>query len=90
MANNRMFLRCRKCGGVLMIGKISCLSYFTLDSYYENDSFLEAFNKFCEEHTYCYKELDKNREYYDPKFIEPKEDIYGENQFEIAYQYFRE
>ena len=90
MANNRMFLRCRKCGDGFMLGKTYGASYYMLDSYCGGKSFIEAFNDFCKEHTFCEKELCKNSGYYEPKFLEPKEDIWGENQFEIAYEFFED
>lgn len=94
MANNRMYLRCRKCGSAVFLGKTYMDGYYTDDGYYwrgrKKDSFLEAFNRFCEEHAYCDSEPSKEYNFLEPKFVTPKDGIHPENQFEIAYEFYHE
>ena len=89
MANNRMYLRCKKCGEVLFLGKTFLDGYYTLNEYYENNKDLtEAFNEFCDNHKWCNKEYnEKLNGGYEPKFKEQEFD--EENSFEICYEAFR-
>ena len=89
MANNRIYLRCKNCGDGIFLGKCFGAGYFTNDRYYGDNTMIEKLNQFYEDHTFCDKPLNKDMiEYLEPKFR--KEDVYCENQFEIAYEYYRE
>ncbi len=83
MANNRMFVRCRVCGEIIMIGKCYGGSYYTPDK-----NLNEALDKFFEEHAYCSKEINE-KFITEPNFVE-KEDVCMENGFEIAYETWNE
>ena len=83
MANNRMYIRCRVCGEVIMIGKCYGDGYYTLDK-----NLNKVLDKFFDEHTYCSKEVNKEG-ITEPKFIE-KERVHMENGFEIAYETWEE
>lgn len=86
MANNRMYLRCKKCGEVLFLGKTYLDGYYTCDDYYKNNVDLtEAFNEFCDNHKWCSKEYNEEKfGMYEPKFKETN--FSEENSFEIAYE----
>lgn len=99
MANNRMYLRCKTCGEGFFMGKCFGGAYFTSNGYYqqdmrlsapeEPDAFLDAYNKFLDEHAFCEKELNKGDiEYLEPKFKPSNDDLHYENGFEIAYEIF--
>lgn len=104
MANNRMYLRCRTCGDCFFLGKCFLDGYYTRNIYYDGeshpiiddpmpngkpDAFLDAYNQFLDEHTYCCKEPEIN-EYFEPKFKPPEKGVDTENQFEIAYEFWNE
>lgn len=84
MANNRMYLRCRKCGDAIMLSKtfLTPLNYAGIScSKKEIDSFLS-------EHAWCYKEC-KSSHYF--AFIEeyplpPADEVSEENGFDIVYE----
>lgn len=99
MANNRMYLRCRRCGAGFFLGKGFGGPYSTDNVYYaqdnrleapnEPDAFLNAYNEFLEEHAFCDKEPNER----DVAFLEPKfqrADCDFENNFEIAYEFYNE
>ncbi len=101
MANNRMYLRCRTCGKGFFLGKGFGGPYYTSNCFYQKDSritapeepdaFLDAFNEFIDEHCWCTNELSKEDiEYLEPKFVKPTHEIDHENNFEIAYESYRE
>ncbi len=82
MADNRIYLRCRKCGSVLFLGKCYSEGYF-YKNYHKNDLETEL-NDFYTKHAYCNEPLNER----DIKFIDTKfnqEDNYY-NRFEIAYE----
>ena len=83
MANNRMYLRCRKCGRYFFLGKVYS-EYFTDDVYYKH-GLIHALNEFYDEHAFCDKEPITDDNFLDPKF-EPCKPHY-ENQFELAYEF---
>lgn len=84
MADNRIYLRCRQCGAGFFLGK-----YYLGNTYYLDEKLfnLNKLNEFYEEHHWCNNELSYDCNFYEPKF-EPK-DVNAENQFEIAYEFYR-
>lgn len=83
MANNRMYLRCRQCGAVFFLGKCFGLEYYLNEELFN----LEKLNEFYEEHCSCTNELSYDYDYFEPKFV--SKDVNCENQFEIAYEFYR-
>lgn len=51
MANNRIFLKCRVCGKQFMLAKSFGAGFFA-DNYH-GKTFLQNFNDFLDEHTFC-------------------------------------
>ncbi len=88
MANNLMFIRCRTCGSILMIGKSYQGGYYTTDDYYGDKTFLEAYNDFLDKHAYCIEDLNQKDINYINKLGTPKFYPVGnyENRFEICYE----
>lgn len=79
MANNRMYLRCKNCGEVLLLGKTMGNGYYCYSSeiYYRLEEFYD-------EHNFCDK--DKNKDeilYCDTPLGKYK---HNDNIFEIAYE----
>ena len=86
MANNRIYLRCRRCGKSIFLGKCFGDGYYTNDVYYKDKTFIEALNNFYDKHNFCYDEpVDEHLE---PKFV--AKDVNNENSFEIAYEVYEE
>lgn len=83
MANNRMYLRCKKCGETLFLGKTFLDGYYTDNDFYENGSLLNSLNIFYDNHKWCDKQY-KEEKFYEPKFKET--DFNEENSFEICYE----
>lgn len=82
MANNRIFLRCRKCGSILFLGKCYERGYFYEN--YHNSNLETELNDFYEKHAYCQEPLNESDiKYIDTKF-KPEDSYY--NRFEIAYE----
>ena len=48
MANNRMYIRCKHCGDILLIGKTMSNGY-----YISNENLLRDLNDFYDEHNWC-------------------------------------
>lgn len=85
MANNRMYLRCRTCGEVFMIGKTYQNGYFIGNL--SPNNFYNQLNNFYDKH-YCCFNKPKDLKY--ELVLKPKE-VNTENQFEIAYEtYYKE
>jgi hypothetical protein len=84
MANNRMYIRCKKCGEFIGIG--SCmLSEYHWSASNEHKHLEDYLNDFFKEHCFCEKKLNK-------KELEKLETPLGkyenwDNRFEIAYEY---
>ena len=91
-----MYLRCRTCGKSLFLGKTFGGSYYTSNIYYDGkahklvdddrgdpDAFLDAYNKFLDEHFCCTDEPMDNKNL-EPKFVPVERN--PENNFEIAYE----
>lgn len=88
MANNRMYLRCRKCGAGFNLGK-TFLDGYSRHLYEGEKDFLTEYNKFLAEHAYCSNDdNEKDIVYLEPKF--KHSDYDEENGFEIAYEIWRE
>ena len=89
MANNRIYLRCKKCGAGCFIGKSFGCEYTTWQL--KDNELEEKLNDFFEEHCWCEHTPEENKEWIndlEPKF-EPK-DTHYENRFEIAYEHLWE
>lgn len=83
MANNRMFLRCRKCGETLLFGTNFGREW--LCTHYEQGHLEDKLNKFFFEHCFCDKEYDESKCL---KLDTPIGKInYFDTNFEIAYEY---
>ena len=80
MANNRMFIRCKQCGEIFLIGKTMRNGY-----YLSNENILNDLNTFYEQHNWCNKEKNMNDISYcdTPLGI----DDHNDNNFEIAYEF---
>ena len=79
MANNRMYLRCKNCGEVLLLGKTMSNGY----SVY-SDTICDDLNEFYDEHNFCDKDKNiKELEYCDTPLGKYK---HNDNIFEIAYE----
>ncbi len=98
MANNRIYLRCKTCGGCLFMGKSFGGPYAQDNVYFakdnrinapnEPDAFLEALNEFYEKHCWCEEEPSKlYKDYCEPKW-QKREPKHYENRFEIAYEIY--
>ena len=83
MADNRMFIRCKRCGRYEQIAK-----YTLLAPYYSYEGVNENLDTFFEEHYFCDKEPIKDN-CLEPKF-KPNNDIRFDNIFEIAYESYKE
>lgn len=83
MANNRIFLRCRKCGSILFLGKCYGDGYFYQN--YRGSDLETELNDFYEKHAYCSEPLNESDiDFIGSKFVQ--EDSYY-NRFEIAYEF---
>lgn len=79
MANNRMFIRCKRCGEIFFIGKTMGNGY-----YLSNGDICNDLNHFYKEHNWCSKEKNMSDISYcdTPLGI----DDHNDNNFEIAYE----
>lgn len=84
MANNRMYIRCRRCGAIFCIAKI----YY--DGYYisNNKDFVNRLSAFYDEHAFCYDDFHEDDILFaEPKFNKEKSKSANyENIFEICYE----
>ena len=84
MANNRMFIRCRRCGAIFCIGKIY------LDGYYisNEENFVNQLSNFYDEHAFCIDNFHEDDILFaEPKFNKEKsKSVNYENIFEICYE----
>lgn len=92
MANNRMYLRCRKCGRTLYIGKtfLDGYYYYPTKEYMKGRTFQEILNDFYEEHTWCCQDRNLENECIGYSLEEyplpPIESVNEENVFDIVYE----
>lgn len=83
MANNRMYLRCRKCGEILFLGKCYLDGYFY--GHYDGESLEQKLNDFYNKHDFCDAPLNKEEiKSLDTPFKQ-KDSFY--NRYEIAYEF---
>lgn len=84
MANNRIYIRCKKCGEIVHIGSHTMTAYnwSRIDKSYHLEDLL---NDFYEEHCFCNKELNEEA----LKMLDTPLGKYEnwDNNFEIAYEY---
>ena len=92
MANNRMYMRCKKCGAILFLGKRLGDSYWYED--YPDGTgktipLKRKLNDFFEKHCFCNDER-KNHindiEYIDTPLLEKEEEAPIQDNFEICYE----
>lgn len=83
MANNRIYLRCKKCGDVLCLGKT-----FGSDYRCNEEHLLDKLNVFYLKHTMCMDDLENN--IFEPKLDESKDRFSYDNQYDICYEFYEE
>lgn len=91
MSDNRIWLRCRKCGKAMLLGKMGLSDYGVYTTFYENlDYVLDVFFK---RHSFKECSTDKFEGEFDDPTLEPKfipKDCNFQNHFEIAYDFYYE
>ena len=86
MANNRMYLRCRKCGETLMLAKYYPTTGYTVFNPFYKSSLMDAF---FEVHKYCgnSRNNDSFKKFNKDYPLPPLEEIAEENNFDIVYDF---
>ena len=85
MANNRAYMRCRRCGAVLFIGKSYLRGFYYTEG--KPGELAEAMNRFYDEHNYCGRpKVSGHRDYDEEAFPMPEDCDICDGSFDLVYE----